>query len=240
MKDLKPLLNKLIAHRGIHNRIIKENSIESIELAVIKRIPVEFDITLTLDNIIVLSHNSYIKYDNKKILISINKYQYLKSICHNLVKLEDVLNLVKGRIPLLIELKPYNKGHKLEKQLVKILDNYNGYFAVQSFNPFTVYWFKKNRENYIRGQLLTRYDKYNFIKRYIYKYMIFNKFTKPDFICYNIKGLPNEHIKKIRKKKKIIGWTIKNEEELIKYMRYCDNFICDNIKNEWRKYESKL
>ena len=66
MKDLKPLLNKLIAHRGIHNRIIKENSIESIELAVIKRIPVEFDITLTLDNIIVLSHNSYIKYDNKK------------------------------------------------------------------------------------------------------------------------------------------------------------------------------
>lgn len=60
-----------------------------------------------------------------------------------LVTLEDVLKLVNGRIPLLIEFKPYNNGNKLEKQAVELLDKYNGYFAIQSFSPLIVYWFKK-------------------------------------------------------------------------------------------------
>ena len=229
MKSLKPLLNHLIAHRGVHNKYIKGNSLIAIELAVMKKIPVEFDITLTKDNIVILCHDSFIKCGDKKYIINKHNYKYLKKVCHKLVTLESVLNIVSGKIPLLIELKPYNKGKKLEKECVKLLDKYKGYFAIQSFSPFTIYWFKKNRESYIRGQLLTNTYNYNFIVNNIYKYMLFNKFTNPDFICYNIKGLPNKQIEKIRKFKLIIGWTVKNQEQIEKYNKYCDNFICDNI-----------
>ena len=240
MKDLEPLLSKLIAHRGLHNKDIKENSFLAIEKAIVKKVPVEFDITLTKDDKVVLCHDSYIQYKEKKYIISNYEYKYLKSICHSLVKLDDILKIVNGKIPLLIELKPYNKGNKLEKETIKILDMYNGYFALQSFSPFIIHWLKKNRPNYIRGQLLTRYSRYNFIKRIINKYMMFNKFTNPDFICYNIKGLPNKQIQIVRKTKKVIGWTIKKEAQLKKYSSYCDNFICDNLKSDWRKYENKL
>ena len=229
MKNLKPLLNSLIAHRGIHNKYIKGNSLIAIELAVMKKIPVEFDISLTKDNIVILCHDSFIKCGNKTYIIRKHDYKFLKKVCHELVTLESVLNMVTGKVPLLIELKPYNKGNKLEKECVKLLDKYNGFFAIQSFSPFIVYWFKKYRESYIRGQLLTNSYNYNFIVNCIYKYMFFNKFTNPDFICYNIKGLPNKQIKKIKDSKPVIGWTVKNQEQIEKYNKYCDNFICDNI-----------
>ena len=229
MKSITPLLDKLIAHRGIHNKYIKGNSLVAIELAIIKKFPIEIDITLTKDKMVVLCHDNFIKCNNKVYIISKHPYSKLKKSCQELVTLDEVLKKVSGRVPLLIELKPYNKGNKLEKQVVKLLDNYKGYFAIQSFSPFIIYWFKKNRENYIRGQLLTNIYNYNFIINMIYKHMLFNKFTNPDFICYNIKGLPNKEIKKERLNKPIIGWTIKKKSQLLKYKKYCDNFICDNI-----------
>lgn len=229
MKNLEPLLNKLIAHRGVHNKYIKGNSLIAIELAIMKKLPVEFDVTLTKDNVVILCHDSFIECGDKTYIISKYDYNFLKNICHELVTLESVLKLVSGKIPLLIELKPYNKGNKLEKECVKLLDKYKGYFAIQSFSPFIIYWFKKNRESYIRGQLLTNTYNYNFIVNGIYKYMLFNKFTNPDFICYNIKGLPNKQIEKVRKSKPIIGWTVRKQEQIEKYNKYCDNFICDNV-----------
>ena len=229
MKNLEPLLSNLIAHRGVHNKYIKGNSLLAIELAIMKKLPVEFDVTLTKDKVVILCHDSFIKCGDKTYIISKHDYKHLKNICHELVTLDSVLELVSGKIPLLIELKPYNKGNKLEKECVKLLDKYKGYFAIQSFSPFIIYWFKKNRESYIRGQLLTNTYNYNFIVNGIYKYMLFNKFTNPDFICYNIKGFPNKQIEKIRDSKPIIGWTIKKESQIKKYNNYCDNFICDNI-----------
>ena len=240
MKNLKPLLNTLIAHRGIHNKYIKGNSLPAIDRAIMNKYPVEFDVTLTKDKKVVLCHDSFIKCGKKRYIISKNNYLRLKRICHELVTLEEVLKFVSGKIPLLIELKPYTKGNEIEKELVKLLDCYNGFFAIQSFSPFIIYWFKRNRPNYIRGQLLTNTYNHNFVIKYIYKYMFFNKFTNPDFICYNINGLPNKQIKKVRKIKPIIGWTVKNEYQIEKNSKYCDNFICDNIL-EIRKemYENK-
>ena len=70
MKDLKPLFNKLIAHRGIHNKYIKGNSLVAIDMAIMKNYPVEFDITLTKDNIVILCHDSFIKVDLSFIFVS--------------------------------------------------------------------------------------------------------------------------------------------------------------------------
>lgn len=234
MKKLEMLKFSLIAHRGIHNDEIPENSIAAFENAIYKKFMIELDVHLLKDKQIVVFHD-----DNLKRMTGIDKnikdctYEELKKINLNnnssIPLLDDVLKLINGRVPVLIELKYDQKVGKLEKELTKILDNYNGDFAVQSFSPLSVFWFKKNRSNYIRGQLLTNNYKANFIIKFLYDHMIFNKITKPDFISYNIKGLPNKNISKIKNKIILLGWTVKNQEEYDKYKNECDNLICEKI-----------
>ena len=231
MRDINPFLSKLIAHRGIHNKYIKENTKEAIKRAISLNIPVEFDVSLTKDNVVVLCHDSYIKINAKKYKIREYDYKYLKNFCQTLVTLEEILNLVKGKIPLLIELKPYARGNHLQKYTVKLLDEYKGLFAVQSFSTKIVIWFKINRKDYLTGQLLTSNYKSKIKKIFIYnKVMLLNHFIKPDFLSYNVKGLPNKKVEKIRKHKPVLGWTIENKKQLLKCDRYCDNFICNNIE----------
>lgn len=230
MKNLNPLIDKLIAHRGIHNKYVRENSLLAIEKAVQKNHPVEIDVILTKDKKIILFHDLIIKNtNNQEFFISDLTFEQIKRINSYIPTLEEVLNFISGKVPLLIELKPYNKVPCLEKEIVKYLDKYQGYFAIQSFNPLSVYWFKKHRKNYIRGQLLTANYRYNIFTNFLYKHIIFNKFTSPNFISYNIKGLPNQKIEKIRENIIILGWTIKNKEQLLKYRKYCDNFIVENV-----------
>lgn len=232
MKSMDLFVNNYIAHRGVHNDKIKENSKEAIKKAIQLKIPVEFDITLTKDNIIVLCHDSYIEKNNKKYEIKDYDLKQLQNICHSIVTLEEILKLVSGKIPLLIELKKYTKGNKLEKHTVKLLDKYKGSFAIQSFSPKIIYWFKKNRNGYLRGQLLVKKHKSKLVRYLFFNGIMFlNNFTKPDFISYNIKYLPNKKIAKFKTKKPVLGWTVKNKRQIIKNNKYCNNFICDNIES---------
>ena len=230
MRDIKFLTTNLIAHRGIHNKDIKENTLQAFDKAIMRNMPIELDIQLTKDNIVVVYHDESLKR-----LTQINKkiknltYKQLHQLVKWIPTFEETLQFIDGKVPLLIELKSYSKGHKLEQECVKLLDKYTGKYAVQSFNPWTIYWFKKNRKDYIRGQLATNGYNYNFITNIIYRHMLFTYINKPDFISYNIKGLPNNIISKFRKKDVILGWTIRDKKQLTKYRNYCDNFIVENV-----------
>lgn len=231
MKDLTFLTSSLIAHRGLHNDKIGENTILSFEKAISKKYIIELDLNLTSDNEVVVYHDS-----NLKRLTGIDKnindltYNEIKKITlktgEHIPKFSEVLKVIDGKVPLLIELKIDNKVGALEREVVKYLDNYEGKFAIQSFNPLTLYWFKKHRKNYIRGQLVTLEYSFNFITNFVCKHMVLNPLTKPDFISINKKRLPNQ---KIRNKYILIGWTIRNESEFNKYRNYCDNLICEKI-----------
>lgn len=104
-------------------------------------------------------------------------------------------------------------------------------FAVKSFNPFSVMYFKRKFPEAIRGQLASdfRDKKMRKIKKVFLSRMVLNFFTKPDFISYDIRALPNNRVRKLRKNKLILGWTVKSKKDLEYAQNYCDNFICENI-----------
>ena len=124
------------------------------------------------------------------------------------------MHIVDGRVPLLIEIKDMNNNSKFEEELVKILDNYKGKFAIQSMNPFVIDWFYKNRKNYIIGLIVFNNLNYNLVKKYT---------KKIDFISVYKKQLP------IQTKLLTLAWTIRTESEYKKYIKLCDNLICENI-----------
>ena len=230
------LTQNIISHRGIHdNKKVYENSLQAIKKARDKGYIVEIDIHLTKDNKIVVFHDYNTKrITGKNLIIEDSTYKELKN--QNILQiplLEEVLDLVDKKVPLLIEIKQLNTVGQLENTLMDILKNYQGKYAIQSFNPKVLYWFKKNYPNIIRGQLSYQYNNKNIpkIEKFILKNMLFNFITKPNFISYKYNELSLDKILKYKKKYIILGWTIKEEKEYNKYIKYYDNLICENFIN---------
>ena len=121
---------------------------------------------------------------------------------------------------------------EIETILMELLKSYNGKYAIQSFSPKVLYWFKRNYPNVLRGQLARKYKKIKVssTKKVILSNMLLNVFTKPHFISYKYHELSLNQIKKYKKKNiYIIGWTITNKREYNHYKKYYDNLICENI-----------
>ncbi len=219
------LKNNIIAHRGIYdNEKVVENTLEAFKKAIKKGYIIELDLHLTKDNEIIVFHDDkldrltkskgYIKNRNYKDLKNIkllNTNSYIPTF-------EEVLSLVNGKVPLLIELKDDRKGFKLEKEVIKKLDNYKGLFAIQSFRPSTIIYFRLFKNKFIRGLLISK----NYNLKYHSLRMI--NICKPDFINVNKNLLDNKIIKNF-KGIKITYLVDKSEKPL--YSDKCDNMICN-------------
>lgn len=239
-KDLSFLNNKIIAHRGYHNikKSIPENSLKAFERAIENGFGIEIDLHLLKDGKIAVMHD-----DTTERLTGINKlikdctYEDIKDLKlgntnEGIPLFEEVLDLVSGRVPLLIEYKYDNKAGKLEEKSMELLKDYKGNFAVQSFNPASVKWFKDNYEKIPRGQLSSGYvdEKMCFIKKYILKNVLLFSYNKPDFISYAIKGLPTKRIDQLKEKGVFLtGWTVRTKEEYEFAKNYCNCIVAENM-----------
>ena len=220
-KDLSILNNIEIAHRGLWNKNIPENSIGAFKRCIDKKIPIELDIHLLKDDTLVVFHDDNLnRLVGKNIILKNCCYDdikdfKLKGTNFNIPTLDMVLNLVDGKVLLDIELKFDVHNFKICDEVCKYLDNYNGEFIIKSFNPFYIWWFKVNRPNIIRGLLVSKFKKTkmnNLYKRILFN-MWFNFLAKPDFIAFDYKELPNKKIDKLKKKGiPILLFTVKHNK----------------------------
>ena len=217
----------LIAHRGIHNEAIPENSMKAFSLALKKNIPIEFDVHILKDKNIVVFHDDNLKrMTNKDKFIKECTYEEitdlkLKNTNEKIPLLKDVLKLVDGKVLLDIELKMDVTDHSLEDGLIEILKDYNGEVILKSFDYRKVKYLKKHT-NYKIGLLIKRMSGF---KDFIIRNINFNILIKPDFLACNKNMLDCKSVKTF--KKDIYIWTIKNKDELKIYKS--DYYISENI-----------
>jgi glycerophosphoryl diester phosphodiesterase len=234
------LLKVPIAHRGLHNirDCIPENSIPAFELAIEKNYPIELDVQIIKDGTVIVFHDTSLERTAKvKRAISSLTQDDIKNIClmdtsEKIPTLKQVLVKVAGKVPLLIEIKKQKFSGNIEKKVSELLQNYKGEFAVQSFNPYTVFWFKKNCPQMIRGQITPEFssEKLSYFAKSILVNEVFFKFTKPDFLAVDVNSLPNKRLIEMNKNgMPLICWTVKNLSHYKKSKKYCDNFIFEGI-----------
>ena len=149
--------------------------------------------------------------------------------------LPDVLDLVQGKVSLLIEIKSRGKVGVLEPVLLDLLKSYSGQFAVQSFNPYVLQWFAKNAPEIPRGQLSGNFKSENleWYKRFLLKNLLLNGVSKPHFV--NLKqDCLNELPAKIWRlsKRPILTWTIRSNEELELAEPLSDNCVFEGFLPE--------
>ena len=236
-KDLNFLTNRLIAHRGMHSKKynVPENSIPAFKRAIRYHLPIELDIHILKDNNIVVFHDNDLKRMTgvSKKLIDCT-YDEIKSLKLNgtdnhIPLFSEVLELVNGKVPLLIETKSDAECGVLETSFLDIIKDYKGEYAVQSFNPFSIRFIQKKDPSIKIGLLISfiRDEKLN--RKDIVKKRLIKPFLKYDFISSIVLDLDSKFVKKNRKNKVILGWTIKDKHEIDKYKSLCDNFICNNL-----------
>ena len=239
MKDIKFLKSNLIAHRGLYNnnKGVIENTMLAFKKAMECEYIIELDVHAIKDSTVVVFHD-----DNIKRLTGIDKklrnctYKEIKDIKldktnETIPTLNEVLKYINGKVPVIIELKYDTRLGILEKQVMNILKEYKGEYAIQSFNPLSIAWVRYKQPQVIRGQIASEFvnEKMSFLKRMFLKNMLFNFISNPDYISYSIENANEEKILKLKKKYLMLGWTIKNKEEFNKYKDIYDNLICENI-----------
>jgi len=195
---------KLIAHRGLTNKYIKENTLEAFSNAIENGfIGFECDVRLTKDNVPVICHDPFIdRTSNKRGLIRNYTYKELKKINFGSKKVPSKIPTLKQVLRLdcvkVIELKTYIPLN----DYISLIDN-NTYFI--SFNPFIIKKTKKKHPNLKIGLLSTtktiKNYKYNLIciLDELAKENIINSFLEKDIdvFIYGILGKINIQNKKV-------------------------------------------
>ena len=228
------LLTKPIAHRGLWDENIIENSLSAYQNAVDNGYPIEIDIYSSCDGELFSFHDQNLKRmtgENARIFDKTAKQ--LKALSLNKSKekiptFDEVLSLVNGKVPLLIELKDQPDGEFVDKVVAR-LKKYKGEFAIQSFNPLYIKRVKKLAPAFLRGILGTSTHSKGqpFFKRLIVKNMCLNFLIKPDFISYSFEDLP---LKKCKVKNlPVITWTITNQTEYQKVKPFAKNIIFEHF-----------
>ncbi len=237
MRNIDWIKTANIAHRGLHSSdfSVPENSLEAFRRAVERGFAIEFDVNLLRDGTLVVFHDGDLERMTGKqgnlLDLDYADIKKLKLLDSNqtIPSLGQVLELVGGKVPMLIELKNHGDNDKMCINFMALMDQYNGPWAVQSFHPFTVKWFKKHRPEVVRGQIAEFFLQDDDMKpttKWLLKRMVFNLGNKPDFINYGLKNLPNRYVERARKQGKIvISYCARTAEELAYCRTYIDNAV---------------
>lgn len=234
------ILQTAIAHRGLHNGSSRpENSLSAFEFAIQHNIPIELDIHQLSDGNLAVFHDPELsRMTGMPGTLAAQNASTLKPFKlletdQSIPLIDEVLALVAGNVPILIEIKQQDRVGPLEQTLHDKLAHYAGDYAIQSFNPASVAWFKHHAPHILRGQLLGSINAKTtpWPTDLLHKTLLINGVSSPHFIAYNLHGLPSLPVAIARRflHIPILAWTIQTEQDKAKALKYADNIIFEAI-----------
>jgi len=223
------LKQRAYAHRGLHGADVPENSLMGARLAIKAGMGIECDIQRSLDGWPMVFHD----WDLERLTgetgavgartaAELQALRYTRSE-ERIATLPDLLELVAGLVPLLIEIKSkrgYDVGHSCTI-VAQSLAGYAGPHAVMSFDPRVSRWFRHHAPDTPAG-LVMREDEHGYTQRTWQRHLAL-WFARPDFLAYHVKALPNPMVEDLRARgMPILTWTVNSPQALAIARRYAD------------------
>ncbi len=213
------------AHRGLHGNGVAENSLTAFRLAKEAGFGIELDVRLAKDGKLVVFHDDKLTrvtgIDKRVIDLTteeLSKIQ-LSGTEDTVPTFREVLDLIDGEIPMLIEIKLDEKESGVAERFLEEIDGYHGEFIIESFNPLALRTVKQARPDILRGILSTTYSQDPKYKgRLLYKLLEslrLNFLMRPDFIAYEKTGYKVKALRAVRHsfKTPLFAWTVRSAEE---------------------------
>ena len=215
------------AHRGLWDEKSPENSLAAFAHAVQMGYGIELDVQLSKDKQVMVFHDPSLKRMcgvNRRVCeltCAELKVLSLKGSDQTIPTLAEVLSLVRGRVPLMIEVKGEQVETALCVRMSRMLDSYRGPFCVISFSPLILNWFKNYRPCYARGQLVTRVTKNDRkgsrIVSFLLSHMLLNFLSRPDFISMRFSCRKRPSFLLCTQVFHVCGflWTLRNKKDYV-------------------------
>ena len=229
------------AHRGLHGDGVCENSLTAFSLACEKGYAIELDVQRTKDDQLVVFHDAnLVRLCQQSLIVNDLTYQELCQYAlpdgSTIPLFSQVLSLVAGRVPLLVEIKRYAGVTATTQLTLDALSSYKGKYIIESFDPFCLRYLKKNAPHIIRGQLSSAETttEVSCVTAFLMRHLLINCISRPNFIAYGVRAPLPWNIQLLRKwRKPHFGvWTIRDEATYIAQKNtHVDFTIFENIPN---------
>ena len=232
----------MFAHRGYFDNTsdAPENSLPAFEKAMEKGFGIELDVQLSSDGVAMVFHDADLErvcgVEGKIWEYTAEELGAMKLFGteNTIPTLQQVMELIGGRTPVLVEYKMDRVNTDVCVKGNEILQNYDGDYLIQSFDPRAVMWYKKNAPQVVRGQLCQEYwndEKYDGKALYLaLTYLVSNVATRPDFISYKHTDKDNIALNVCR----LMGadtacWTLRSGEDYAAVKGEFDMYIFDSF-----------
>jgi len=215
------LQRQAYAHRGLHDAEVPENSLRAFSAAIDRGLGIECDLRVSADGRAMVFHDAELdRLTGGAGVVAdmtvgeLTAFELGKSGEH-IPTFRDMLELVAGRVPLLLELKTDGQGsiHKLCRAVRRDVEGYGGEVAVMSFDPRIASWFGERVPDLPRGLVITEQGARTLSG--VFKRHISLRAARPDFLAYDIRDLPSRFARKqARAGLPILTWTVRSGSDL--------------------------
>ncbi|WP_197716910.1 glycerophosphodiester phosphodiesterase [Mesorhizobium sp. DCY119] len=215
MTDLSWLTARPIAHRGYHdqNKTVWENTLSAFQRAVDKGFAIECDVHLSSDGVPMIFHDQGLER-----LTGTDGFIWQRTAgelaalriggtADHVPTLRELLDLVDGRVPLVVELKGIpGRDDGLVKRVCDMLHGYKGKVAIMSFDHWLVRQFPAHAKKIPTG--LTAYGTKNHEVEPHFSMLAYGI----SFTSYSVTELPNRFVDFVREKLSmpVITWTVRD------------------------------
>ena len=207
-----------VAHRGLHDRArgIVENTASAAKAAIARGFTIECDVQRTADDDPVVFHDFALERltdDGQGPMAALTTGQaarlHLRDTTDRIMRLEDFLALVSGRVPLIVEIKSAFDGDmRLTDRTPSSVAAYAGPLVLKSFDA---------RLSPERRRALT-------------EFLFFDE-ARPDFISYRAADLPRAapYLGRTALGLPVLGWTIRAPEQAVAAKPWVDQIIFEGF-----------
>ncbi len=229
------LKDRPIAHRGLHdgNAAVFENSMSAFQAAIDAGYAIECDVHLSADRVPVVFHDENLeRLTGSSGSIRARSADALSALrlgssSDTIPSLADLLALVRGQVPLIVELKGIDPASDqgFVGAVAAVAQDYNGPLAFMSFD----HWLLEQSDDLgglyplgltaegIRPEILDAHRR------------IFD--GRCDFTSYNVHHLPNAFVDWVRTERgaPVISWTVRTPDEVERSSLHADQMTFEGF-----------
>lgn len=248
MTDLDDIMARPIAHRGYHDADAgcMENTPPAIQAAMDKSFGIEVDLQETADGDALVFHDYTLDRLTEASGAVIDRPTAaltnvsMKAGGERLWLLQDLFDLVDGRVPLIIEIKSLSRRDAQADFVRNVIDQvaaYRGPAAIKTFDPDMLAVARSHNPGVLRGIVADAarpeadFLRYTRMERFILRNMLHAPRTRPHFVSYGIQDLPSLPPRLFRNLfgYPLMTWTVRTREQRERAALYADQMVFEGF-----------